>query len=98
MSIILNEYFSVPCVVCVSIRFIEMYWNGKEDSPIIADSYKLTENCSWSRLCSSLELNITKCSHQRHATYSTFLPIFSLFNEAEYVYVPSIQTKTWCGM
>ena len=78
MSIILNEYYFVPCVVCVSIRFIEMYWNGKEDSPMIAESYKLTENCSWSRFCSYLELNITKCSHQRHATYSTFLNPFSL--------------------
>lgn len=78
MISIQNGYYFVPCVVYISIRFIEMYWNGKEDSPMIAESYKLTENCSWGRLCRSLEFTITKCSHQRHATYSTFLNPFSL--------------------
>lgn len=49
-----------------------MYWNGKEDSPIIAESYKLSKNCAWRRICSSLEFTFSKCSHQHHPKYSTF--------------------------
>lgn len=75
---VLNGYNVVPCVVFISIRFIEMYWKGKEDSSMIAESYKLSKNCAWSLLCSSLEFNISKCSHQHHPKYSTLLYPFSL--------------------
>ena len=87
MISIQNGYDFIPCVVSISIRFIEMYWKDKEDSPMIAEFYKLSKNCSWGRLCRSLEFTITKCSHQRHVTYSTFLNPFSLLLVKQDVYM-----------